>query len=58
MVADHGVREVVITGTQADVKWFVGPIRYENEDGHAMQRSASLSLCFAFSVFAIHALAA
>jgi hypothetical protein len=33
MVADYGVREAVITGTQADVKWFVAPIRYAKEDG-------------------------
>ena len=40
-VADHGVREVGITGTQDDVKWFVCTIRYANEEGHAMQRTAS-----------------
>lgn len=33
MVADYGVREAVITGTQADVKWFAAPIRYAKEDG-------------------------
>jgi pimeloyl-ACP methyl ester carboxylesterase len=33
MVADYGVREAVITGTQADVKWFTAPIRYAKEDG-------------------------
>jgi hypothetical protein len=33
MITDYGVHEAVITGTQADVKWFVAPIRYAKEDG-------------------------
>jgi hypothetical protein len=33
MIADYGVHESVITGTQADVKWFAAPIRYAKEDG-------------------------
>src|SRR5882724_4424876 len=33
MYADYGVRESVIIGTQADVKWFEAPIRYAKEDG-------------------------
>ena len=33
MVADYGVREAVISGTQADVSWFSAPIRYAKEDG-------------------------
>jgi hypothetical protein len=33
MVADYGVYESVIIGTQADVKWFPIPIRYAKEDG-------------------------
>ena len=33
MVADYGVFESVIIGTQADVKWFEIPIRYAKEDG-------------------------
>ncbi len=33
MLADYAVREAVIVGTQADVKWFAAPIRYAKEDG-------------------------
>jgi hypothetical protein len=33
MVADYGIFESVIVGTQADVKWFEIPIRYAKEDG-------------------------
>ena len=33
MVTDYGVREAIITGTQADVSWFSAPIRYAKEDG-------------------------
>jgi hypothetical protein len=32
-LADYGVREAAIIGTQADVAWFMVPIRYAKEDG-------------------------
>lgn len=33
MSRDYGVREHIIMGTQADVRWFEIPIRYAKEDG-------------------------
>lgn len=33
MVTKYGIRESVIVGTQADIKWFEIPIQYAKEDG-------------------------
>lgn len=50
---DYQVREYVITGTQADPRWFVLPIRYAKEDGSdGVVRVAAANLNFNYLRFA------